>query len=204
MTIYYQFSGPSNEEIGFDTNTLKYLQKDCSAVKNVLVIASDLHDYKTTDFYYAQNYPWFTYFIPEGFSMSLLDARVSKEQGKKLIEAADCIHLMGGYTEQQQALLRYFSITKDSFINTKVVFGTSAGAMALGPVLMGTHDPDLVMSGLSCSPYVIWPHFDKSMHKDIRQQLSKYPNMIALEDDSGIRIHQQSITFINDGFHQFK
>lgn len=204
MTIYYQFSGPSDENKGFDDVTLSYLKEDCSAVKHVLVIASDLKDYATTDFYFQQNLPWFNHFIPAGFTMYLLDGRVSKNQAKILLEKADCIHLMGGYTENQQALLKHFEVTKEALDKADVVFGTSAGAMALGPVLMGTHDPNLIMEGLHCSPFVIWPHYEANLKEKIIKQSIQYPNMIALEDDSGLRIEGTSYQLINKGIYQIK
>ena len=55
---------------------------------------------KTTDYYFKQNLPWFDHFIPQGFQINLLDSRINIEQAHNLLAKADCIHLMGGYTEK--------------------------------------------------------------------------------------------------------
>lgn len=204
MTIYYQFSGPSDEVKGFDDKTLKYLRKDCKGIKNVCVIASDLNDYETTDFYFNKNLPWFKKFIDSNFAIDLLDARVSKEQAKILLNKAECIHLMGGYTEKQNELLKYFEITKKSFSNTKVVFGTSAGAMALAKQLIGTIDPYTVLEGLACVEHIIWPHYTEGDDDKIKSLLPLHQQIIALEDDTGIRYEKDTCIMINAGYHIFK
>lgn len=204
MTIYYQFSGPSDETNGFDPLTLKYLIKDNQKSKNVLVIASDLHDFETTDFYFKQNLPWFDKFIPSGFNIELIDGRINKKQAQTLLEKADCIHLMGGYTEKQTELLEHFKITKESFRNAKVVFGTSAGAMALGPILMGTNDKTKVLEGMNCVEGIIWPHYQASDDKEIKELLPLYKTMIAIADDTGIRYENNKAEFINTGYKIYK
>ncbi|CAM3670061.1 Type 1 glutamine amidotransferase-like domain-containing protein [Erysipelothrix urinaevulpis] len=204
MTIYYQFSGPSNEDIGFDNITLSYLIKDCSAVKNVLVIASDLDDHDTTDYYYNKNLPWFERFISNPFKIELIDSRKSIEQTKELLNNADCIHLMGGYTENQIELLQHFGINKESFKNAQVVFGTSAGAMALGPILIGTHQQNHIMTGLDCVPSIIWPHYSKHDDHTIQSLIPLVKRFVALSDDTGIRYERDDITVINSDYHIFK
>ena len=204
MTIFYQFSGPSNEDTGFDDITLSYLIRDCCSVKRVLVIASDLYNHAITDYYFKKNLPWFGKFITSPFKIDLLDSRIDFETAQQLITKAECIHLMGGYTENQIELLNYFNITNKSFNHAKVVFGTSAGAMVLGPKLFGTHNQERIMNGLACVPSIIWPHYTKEDNPTLLNLLPLVNKIVALSDDTGIRYEKDDMTVINSDYHVFK
>ena len=195
MSIFYQFSGPSNESLGFDTLTAKYLKHDCFNMKKMVVIASNPNDYATTDDYFTRHKHWFQTICPTLESVHVLDHRISKDVALALLNDADMVHLMGGDVLSEYHFIHDYEFVDALKSGDKVIMGTSAGAMVLGDTIILVHEHhSSTHKGLNLVSSNIIPHYtDEQL-----QKVTPFAPCYALPDDSGIRITANTTTFLNE------
>ncbi|MEG0327585.1 MAG: Type 1 glutamine amidotransferase-like domain-containing protein [Erysipelothrix sp.] len=194
--IFYQLSGPSDEMIGFDPLTFNSLKKDLPNLKSVVVFASNPNDYDVTDDYFNRNKPWFVTLSNTSINYEVIDYRCTRERAHELVKNADLIHFMGGDPFIEKSFLVEYGFDCVDVFNNKVLLGTSAGAMIMGPVIIDTTESLHVEAGFGWVSTSIIPHvvFEESI--DVRCYI-EYAPVLLIADDGGIRHEFDSFTLLN-------
>ena len=171
-------------------------------MKNLVSIGAK-REYEKNDIYFYGNEDMksvmktFVFCNIEKFD--LIDARTSKDDGRKLLENADVIYLQGGDPFIQ---LKY--IVENDYVNILsnfkgIIIGVSAGSMNLGTTCFYSKDNDypntVFYKGLGLINLTIDPHFDindKSKIIEIKKGSINH-DIIGLPDYSMIVIDKNNI-----------
>lgn len=136
----------------------------------------------------------------------VLDERISKDDGIKLLENSDVIYLLGGnpITQIQYILENGYNEVMLNFDG--IILGTSAGAMNLSKKCYYSKDEDYNESffyeGLGLVNITIDPHFDLDDNNQVNEVLnnSRDIKIIGIPNESAIKIINNKVEFINRCF----
>ena len=208
MSIIYLLSGP-NKDTGFSKEIKEILKQDLKNKKSIAFIPTTPSDYSKTELYVYGNNNNVIGIIPLLQEISslkdinIIDNRVSKEEAKKIIPNSDVLYLLGGNPFNQLEYLQkenYDNLIKEF---SGIIIGTSAGAMNLAKEAYYSKDEELKESmfyqALGLVDITIDPHFDINNKEQISEIIknSNHKRIVGLPEESGIRIANKNISYIN-------
>ena len=203
-------SGPDKTKY-YKKEVVNEIKKSIKNPTNMVVIPADFKNYEKNDKQFNGKdktigiYKTFKKIFKD-LNISLLDNRVNKKDGIKLLKNADIIYLLGGNPFTQ---LKYLKSKKydEIIVNTDaLVMGVSAGSMNLAKEAYYSKDDDypesIFYEGLGIVDITIDPHFDidnKEQVKEIKKN-SKERRIVGLPNDSIISIINNELLFIGKNY----
>lgn len=199
-------SGPDKTKY-FNEDISAIIKESISTPVNMVVIPADPDNYAKNDKQFNGNesvvgvFKTFKKIFPN-LNISLLDNRVSLENGTNSLKNADIIYLLGGNPFIQ---LEYLQKNKFDVIiqNTSaLVIGVSAGSMNLATNSYYSKDEDypesVIYKGLGITDITIDPHFDINNEEQVNEirANSKNIKIIGLPNDSAIVISNNNVRYI--------
>lgn len=199
-------SGPDKTKY-FNERVSTIIKEKINSPVNMVAIASSPDDYNKNDKYFNGNesvvgvFKTFKKIFPD-LNISLLDNRVSLEDGINSLKNADIVYLLGGNPFIQ---LEYLQKNKFDVIiqNTSaLVIGVSAGSMNLATNSYYSKDEDypesVIYKGLGITDITIDPHFDINNEEQVKEikANSKNIKIIGLPNDSAIVISNNNVKYI--------
>lgn len=206
MSLIYMLSGPTKK--GFSEEICNYLVKDLKNKKVITFIASTPNAFAKNDLYVygdknivgmITHLKSFTKLL----KINILDERVDKEEGKKMILNSDVVYLLGGDCFKQ---INYLKDNKYDEVLKKykgIILGTSAGAMNIAKKVYYSKDEDyqesIFYDGIDLVDITIDPHFEISNKEQIEEAKnnSLEHKIVGLPNISAIRVENGKIQYIN-------
>ena len=182
--IKYLFSNIDKVN-GFNEQQIKYLSKDLKTCKSILFIPGD-YDKEKYIIYKDKIIGWLKS-IEVSFSECYLTGLDDE------LKSYDVIFLMGGNPINQIEIINKINL-KNIINKAKVVIGVSAGAINLSE--------EAIYYGIGLTDINVYPHFDIT-NKDFVEEVkmvSRLKSLIALPNNSFIKIDDKQIEFIGDSF----
>lgn len=184
----------------FSRKVKEMLKKDLKG-KNNLVSIGAKREYEKNDIYFFGDENRIgvseTFKFSDLKNFNLIDGRVGKKEGLKLLKDADIIYLQGG---DQFTQFRYIRDNEyDEFLENYngIILGISAGAMNLAKkaFFSGYDDyyPSAIMySGFGLIDITVDPHFDIDNEERVKEikKASLQQKIIGLPDYSAIVIEE--------------
>lgn len=120
------------------------------------------------------------------------------------LKSYDVIFLMGGNPDNQMEIINNINL-KSIINNASVVIGVSAGAINLSEEAIYYNDYSNkieMYDGIGLTNINVYPHFDINNNGFLKEvkMVSKIKSLIALPNDSFIRIDNKSIELVGDCF----
>lgn len=203
MKINYLFSGVDKEQ-GFDERQTKYLRQDINVNSTIVFIPTMFDDYDKNDIQYQKYINRFDKIGIEFKEVKLIDDRITKEEAKIIVENFDIVFLLGG-----SPIIGMNNIVKYDLVNTiknknGIVIGVSAGAMNQAHRV--TYKDDYMnneiqdYNGIGIYDMNIYPHLDFTNIDFLKEifEVSKSNKLVALPNNSFIRIEDNKIEYIGD------
>lgn len=193
--IKYLFSNIDKVN-GFNEQQIKYLSKDLKTCKNILFIPGD-YDKEKYIIYKDKIINWLKS-IEVSFSECYLTGLDDE------LKSYDVIFLMGGNPINQIEIINKINL-KNIINKAKVVIGVSAGAINLSKEAIYFNDYSKkveMYDGIGLTDINVYPHFDIT-NKDFVEEVkrvSRLKSLIALPNNSFIKIDDKQIEFIGDSF----
>ena len=193
--IKYLFSNIDKVN-GFNEQQIKYLCKDLKTCKNILFIPGD-YDKEKYIIYKDKIINWLKS-IEVSFSECYLTGLDDE------LKSYDVIFLMGGNPINQIEIINKINL-KNIINKAKVVIGVSAGAINLSKEAIYFNDYSKkveMYDGIGLTDINVYPHFDIT-NKDFVEEVkmvSRLKSLIALPNNSFIKIDDKQIEFIGDSF----
>lgn len=199
-------SGPDKSKY-FNEEISTIIKNSVNNPINMVAVASSPDNFNKNDKYFNGDvgtvgvFKTFQKIFPN-LNISLLDNRVSLEDGKNNLKNADIIYLLGGNPFIQ---LEYLQKNKFDVIiqNTSaLVIGVSAGSMNLATNSYYSKDEDypesVIYKGLGITDITIDPHFDINNEEQVNEirANSKNIKIIGLPNDSAIVISNNNVRYI--------
>ena len=193
--IKYLFSNIDKVN-GFNEQQIKYLCKDLKTCKSILFIPGD-YDKEKYIIYKDKIINWLKS-IEVSFSECYLTGLDDE------LKSYDVIFLMGGNPINQIEIINKINL-KNIINKAKVVIGVSAGAINLSKEAIYFNDYSKkveMYDGIGLTDINVYPHFDIT-NKDFVEEVkmvSRLKSLIALPNNSFIKIDDKQIEFIGDSF----
>lgn len=193
--IKYLFSNIDKVN-GFNEQQIKYLSKDLKTCKSILFIPGD-YDKEKYIIYKDKIIGWLKS-IEVSFSECYLTGLDDE------LKSYDVIFLMGGNPINQIEIINKINL-KNIINKAKVVIGVSAGAINLSEeaIYYNDYSEKIEMyDGIGLTDINVYPHFDIT-NKDFVEEVkmvSRLKSLIALPNNSFIKIDDKQIEFIGDSF----
>lgn len=193
--IKYLFSNIDKVN-GFNEQQIKYLSKDLKTCKSILFIPGD-YDKEKYIIYKDKIINWLKS-IEVSFSECYLTGLDDE------LKSYDVIFLMGGNPINQIEIINKINL-KNIINKAKVVIGVSAGAINLSKEAIYFNDYSKkveMYDGIGLTDINVYPHFDIT-NKDFVEEVkmvSRLKSLIALPNNSFIKIDDKQIEFIGDSF----
>lgn len=193
--IKYLFSNIDKVN-GFNEQQIKYLSKDLKTCKSILFIPGD-YDKEKYIIYKDKIINWLKS-IEVSFSECYLTGLDDE------LKSYDVIFLMGGNPINQIEIINKINL-KNIINKAKVVIGVSAGAINLSKEAIYFNDYSKkveMYDGIGLTDINVYPHFDIT-NKDFVEEVkmvSRLKSLIALPNNSFIKIDDKQIKFIGDSF----
>lgn len=184
----------------FPEKIKEMLKKDLKGKHNLVSIGAK-REYEKNDIYFFGDENIIS--VRETFEFSdlknfnLIDGRIDKKEGLKLLKNADIIYLQGG---DQFTQFRYIRDNEyDKFLKNYngIILGLSAGAMNLAKKAFFSgkddHYPSAIMySGFALIDITVDPHFDIENEERVKEieKASLQQKIIGLPDYSAIVIEE--------------
>lgn len=181
---------------GFNEQQIKYLSIDLKTCKSILFIPGD-YDKEKYIIYKDKIINWLKS-IEVSFSECYLTGLDDE------LKSYDVIFLMGGNPINQIEIINKINL-KNIINKAKVVIGVSAGAINLSKeaIYYNDYSEKIEMyDGIGLTNINIYPHFDIT-NKDFVEEVkmvSRLKSLIALPNNSFIKIDDKQIEFIGDSF----
>lgn len=181
---------------GFNEQQIKYLSKDLKNSKSILFVPGD-YDKEKYIIYKDKIISWFNninIYFKESYLANFEDE----------LKAYDVIFLMGGNPINQIEIIKNINLKK--IINkASLVIGVSAGAINSSNEAIYYNDYNEKIEnykGLGLTNINVYPHFDINNNEFVKEvkMVSKIKSLIALPNDSFIRIDNKSIELVGDCF----
>ena len=180
----------------FNEQQIKYLSKDLKNSKSILFVPGD-YDKEKYIIYKDKIISWFNnmnIYFKESYLANFEDE----------LKAYDVIFLMGGNPINQIEIIKNINLKK--FINkASLVIGVSAGAINSSNEAIYYNDYNEKIEnykGLGLTNINVYPHFDINSNEFVKEvkMVSRIKSLIALPNDSFIRIDNKSIELVGDCF----
>lgn len=193
--IKYLFSNIDKVN-GFNEQQIKYLSKDLKTCKSILFIPGD-YDKEKYIIYKDKIINWLKS-IEVSFSECYLTGLDDE------LKSYDVIFLMGGNPINQIEIINKINL-KNIINKAKVVIGVSAGAINLSKEAIYFNDYSKkveMYDGLGLTDINVYPHFDITNEYFVEEvkMVSRLKSLIALPNNSFIKIDDKQIEFIGDSF----
>lgn len=198
--INYLLSGVEPSK-GFTKIQENHLKKDITQNQKIVFIASTFKNPDKNTLYYNTSLNWFKKININFSKTTLIDNKISKKEAQKLLKEANIVFLMGGDTTAQMNSIKEYNL-EDEIKNKKIVIGVSAGSLNQSKTVIFKDDYQEgkieKYQGLGLTNINIYPHFnlkDKEYTKEVLEVSNHIP-LIALPNDSFIRIENNNIEFV--------
>ena len=193
--IKYLFSNIDKVN-GFNEQQIKYLCKDLKTCKSILFVPGD-YDKEKYIIYKDKIINWLKS-IEVSFSECYLTGLDDE------LKSYDVIFLMGGNPINQIEIINKINL-KNIINKAKVVIGVSAGAINLSKeaIYFNDYSEKIEMyDGIGLTDINVYPHFDITNEYFVEEvkMVSRLKSLIALPNNSFIKIDDKQIEFIGDSF----
>ena len=193
--IKYLFSNVDKVN-GFNEQQIKYLSIDLKTCKSILFVPGD-YDKEKYIIYKDKIINWLKS-IEVSFSECYLTGLDDE------LKSYDVIFLMGGNPINQIEIINKINL-KNIINKAKVVIGVSAGAINLSKeaIYFNDYSKKIEMyDGLGLTDINVYPHFDITNEYFVEEvkMVSRLKSLIALPNNSFIKIDDKQIEFIGDSF----
>ena len=193
--IKYLFSNIDKAN-GFNEQQIKYLSKDLKNCKSILFVPGD-YDKEKYIIYKDKIVNWF-----KNIEISFNESHLASFGNE--LKSYDVIFLMGGNPVNQIEIINNINL-KSIINNASVVIGVSAGAINSSNEAIYYNDYNEKVEtykGLGLTNINVYPHFDINNNEFLKEvkMVSKIKSLIALPNDSFIRINNKSIELVGDCF----
>lgn len=193
--IKYLFSNV-DEVNGFNEQQIKYLSIDLKICKSILFVPGD-YDKEKYIIYKDKIINWLKS-IEVSFSECYLTGLDDE------LKSYDVIFLMGGNPINQIEIINKINL-KNIINKAKVVIGVSAGAINLSKEAIYFNDYSKkveMYDGIGLTDINVYPHFDITNEYFVEEvkMVSRLKSLIALPNNSFIKIDDKQIEFIGDSF----
>lgn len=181
---------------GFNEQQIKYLSIDLKTCKSILFVPGD-YDKEKYIIYKDKIINWLKS-IEVSFSECYLTGLDDE------LKSYDVIFLMGGNPINQIEIINKINL-KNIINKAKVVIGVSAGAINLSKEAIYFNDYSKkveMYDGLGLTDINVYPHFDITNEYFVEEvkTVSRLKSLIALPNNSFIKIDDKQIEFIGDSF----
>ena len=207
MKKIYLLSGPGSKE-GFSDEIVVRLRKDLEGKKKVAFIASSPKSYDKNDLFVNGNNDNIVGMknhlkkVMDIEDITIIDERISNEDGKNAILNADVVYLLGGdpFTQLEYIKTNNYDDTLKEYDG--IILGTSAGAMNMSEKGYYSKDEDYPDSffydAMGMTDITIDPHFEIDNEEQIKEAeiFSKEHIIVGLPNSSAIRIEDKQIEYI--------
>lgn len=193
--IKYLFSNIDKVN-GFNEQQIKYLSKDLKTCKSILFVPGDYDKEK-----YIINKDKIINWL-KSIEVSFSECYLTGLDDE--LKSYDVIFLMGGNPINQIEIINKINL-KNIINKAKVVIGVSAGAINLSKEAIYFNDYSKkveMYDGIGLTDINVYPHFDIT-NKDFVEEVkmvSRLKSLIALPNNSFIKIDDKQIEFIGDSF----
>ena len=193
--IKYLFSNVDKVN-GFNEQQIKYLSIDLKTCKSILFVPGD-YDKEKYIIYKDKIINWLKR-IEVSFSECYLTGLDDE------LKSYDVIFLMGGNPINQIEIINKINL-KNIINKAKVVIGVSAGAINLSKEAIYFNDYSKkveMYDGIGLTDINVYPHFDITNEYFVEEvkMVSRLKSLIALPNNSFIKIDDKQIEFIGDSF----
>ena len=193
--IKYLFSNIDKVN-GFNEQQIKYLSIDLKTCKSILFVPGD-YDKEKYIIYKDKIIGWF-----ENIDIIFKEKHLTSLDGE--LKCYDAIFLMGGNPINQIEIINKINL-KNIINKAKVVIGVSAGAINLSKeaIYFNDYSKKIEMyDGLGLTDINVYPHFDITNEYFVEEvkMVSRLKSLIALPNNSFIKIDDKQIEFIGDSF----
>lgn len=193
--IKYLFSNVDKVN-GFNEQQIKYLSIDLKTCKSILFVPGD-YDKEKYIIYKDKIIGWF-----ENIDIIFKEKHLVSLDGE--LKCYDAIFLMGGNPINQIEIINKINL-KNIINKAKVVIGVSAGAINLSKEAIYFNDYSKkveMYDGLGLTDINVYPHFDITNEYFVEEvkMVSRLKSLIALPNNSFIKIDDKQIEFIGDSF----
>lgn len=193
--IKYLFSNIDKVN-GFNEQQIKYLSKDLKTCKSILFVPGD-YDKEKYIIYKDKIIGWF-----ENIDIIFKEKHLASLDGE--LKCYDAIFLMGGNPINQIEIINKINL-KNIINKAKVVIGVSAGAINLSKEAIYFNDYSKkveMYDGIGLTDINVYPHFDITNEYFVEEvkMVSRLKSLIALPNNSFIKIDDKQIEFIGDSF----
>lgn len=193
--IKYLFSNVDKVN-GFNEQQIKYLSIDLKTCKSILFVPGD-YDKEKYIIYKDKIINWLKS-IEVSFSECYLTGLDDE------LKSYDVIFLMGGNPINQIEIINKINL-KNIINKAKVVIGVSAGAINLSKeaIYFNDYSEKVEMyDGIGLTDINVYPHFDITSEYFVEEvkMVSRLKSLIALPNNSFIKIDDKQIEFIGDSF----
>lgn len=203
MKIKYLFSG-INKEKGFNKKQEEYLKKDIKNNLTITFIATDFSNYDYNDEKYISYLKYFNNIEISFKNSYLIDNRISKEKSHELINNSDIIFLMGGIIHLQVLNIEKYELKDLLKEREGITISVSAGTINQAKNVVYKDDSleekIVKYAGIGLTDINIYPHLDFQNLDFLREvfEVSKHQKVIALPNDSFMRIEDDKVEYIGD------
>lgn len=193
--IKYLFSNVDKVN-GFNEQQIKYLSMDLKTCKSILFVPGD-YDKEKYIIYKDKIINWL-----KSIEVSFSECYFTGLDDE--LKSYDVIFLMGGNPINQIEIINKINL-KNIINKAKVVIGVSAGAINLSEeaIYYNDYSEKIEMyDGIGLTDINVYPHFDIT-NKDFVEEVkmvSRLKSLIALPNNSFIKIDDKQIEFIGDSF----
>lgn len=193
--IKYLFSNVDKVN-GFNEQQIKYLSIDLKTCKSILFVPGD-YDKEKYIIYKDKIINWLKS-IEVSFSECYLTGLDDE------LKSYDVFFLMGGNPINQIEIINKINL-KNIINKAKVVIGVSAGAINLSKEAIYFNDYSKkveMYDGIGLTDINVYPHFDITNEYFVEEvkMVSRLKSLIALPNNSFIKIDDKQIEFIGDSF----
>lgn len=193
--IKYLFSNVDKVN-GFNEQQIKYLSIDLKTCKSILFVPGD-YDKEKYIIYKDKIINWLKS-IEVSFSECYLTGLDDE------LKSYDVIFLMGGNPINQIEIINKINL-KNIINKAKVVIGVSAGAINLSKEAIYFNDYSKkveMYDGIGLTDINVYSHFDITNEYFVEEvkMVSRLKSLIALPNNSFIKIDDKQIEFIGDSF----
>lgn len=117
----------------------------------------------------------------------VIDRRTSAAEAAELVQAADCVFLMGGDPVLEMALIRDLGLVSPLRDSRAVILGVSAGSMNMGKYVAEIWDSKAFYEGLGLADITIKSHYTEGdWFVPLLKEMSMTHPIVAMEDESAI------------------
>lgn len=199
MNTYYLISAIDKIE-GFKGNIINYLKSDIKENSTIAVIASSFDDYEKNDIYYSKTLKFFENIDIFFSNHNLIDSRIDVNIANELVLNSDIVFIMGGNPKNEMDSIKQYDLIDSLNKRKGITIGVSAGAINMASNVIYKDSKILKYEGIGLTDINIYPHLDFDNLEFLKEifEVSKYKKIVALPNESFIRIKDNEIEYVGD------